>query len=178
MSTNQIPHSEFRIPNSIPHPFGPVADAGCTTLILGSFPSVKSRENAFYYGHPQNRFWRVLAAVFGEGVPADIPSKTALLLRHGLALWDVIAACEITGSSDASVRNAVPVDIAKVTSVAPITRVICNGALAAKLYRQHLQPLTGIEPLIAPSTSPANAAWSLARLTEAWGTMLKNKEDA
>lgn len=164
--------------DKVAHPFPPVVDAGCHTLILGSFPSVKSRENAFYYGHPQNRFWRVLAAVFGEGVPADIPSKTALLLRHGLALWDVIAACEITGSSDASVRNAVPVDIAKVTSVAPITRVICNGALAAKLYRQHLQPLTGIEPLIAPSTSPANAAWSLARLTEAWGTMLKNKEDA
>ena len=102
--------------NKVARPFAPVVDDGCHTLILGSFPSVKSRENAFYYGHPQNRFWRMLAAVYGEHVPDDIPSKTALLLRHGLALWDVIASCEITGSSDASVRNAVPVDIVRVTA--------------------------------------------------------------
>ena len=158
------------------HPFPPVVDAGCHTLILGSFPSVKSRENAFYYGHPQNRFWRVLAAVFGEDVPADIPSKRALLLRHGLALWDVIAQCEITGSSDASVKNAVPVDITQVLDAAPIRRVICNGALAAKLYQQHLLAITGIEAITAPSTSPANAAWSLPRLTAAWGALLTDKE--
>lgn len=160
--------------NKVARPFAPVVDDGCHTLILGSFPSVKSRENAFYYGHPQNRFWRMLAAVYGEHVPDDIPSKTALLLRHGLALWDVIASCEITGSSDASVRNAVPVDIVRVTTTAPIRRVICNGGLAAKLYRKHLQPLTGIEALTAPSTSPANAAWSLERLTEAWRTLLND----
>ena len=163
--------------NKVAHPFDPVMDADCTTLILGSFPSVKSRENAFYYGHPQNRFWRVLASVFGEDVPADIPAKQALMLRHGLALWDVIASCEITGSSDASVKNAVPVDIARVTDAAPIRRVICNGALAAKLYRRHLQPVTGIEARTAPSTSPANAAWSLERLTAAWRTLLTVKED-
>lgn len=162
--------------DKVAHPFAPVVDAGCTTLILGSFPSVKSRENAFYYGHPQNRFWRVLAAVFGEDVPSDIPAKRAMLLRHGVALWDVIAACDIEGSSDASVKNAVPVEIAQVTAVAPIRRVICNGALAAKLYRRLLLPVTGIEALTAPSTSPANAAWSLIRLTDAWRALLTNKE--
>ena len=156
----------------VTHPFPPVVDAGCHTLILGSFPSVKSRENAFYYGHPQNRFWRVLAAVFGE----DVPAKRALLLRHGLALWDVIAQCEITGSSDASVKNAVPVDVAQVLDAAPIRRVICNGTLAAKLYRRHLLAVSGIEAFAAPSTSPANAAWSLPRLTTAWGTLLTDKE--
>lgn len=163
--------------DKVAHPFPPVVDAGCHTLILGSFPSVKSRENEFYYGHPQNRFWRVLAAVFGEAVPEDIPEKKALLLRHGLALWDVIASCEIEGSSDASVRNAVPVEIAQVTGVAPIRRVICNGALASKLYRKHLQSLTGIEALTAPSTSPANAAWTPERLTAAWQTLLNKKEE-
>lgn len=154
------------------HPFPPVVDAGCTTLILGSFPSVRSREDGFFYGHPQNRFWRVLAAVFGEDVPADVPAKKALLLRHRIALWDVIARCEITGSSDASVKNAVPVDVRQVTDAADIRRVICNGALAAKLYRRHLLPTTGIAAFTAPSTSPANAAWSLPRLTEAWRALL------
>ena len=152
----------------IGHPFPPVVDGHCTTLILGSFPSVKSRADGFFYGHPQNRFWKVLAAVFGEEVPADVPAKKALLLRHHIALWDVIAQCDIAGSLDASVRNAVPVDIARVTEIAPIRRVICNGALAARLYHQHLQQLTGIEAVTAPSTSPANAAWSLDRLISAW----------
>jgi len=162
--------------DKVTHPFAPVVDESCHTLILGSFPSVKSRENAFYYGHPQNRFWRMLAAVFGECVPEDIPSKTAMLLRHGLALWDVIASCEIEGSSDASVKNAVPVEIARVLQTAPIRRVVCNGALAAKMYRRYLLPLTGIEALTAPSTSPANAAWSLERLTEAWRGLLTEQE--
>lgn len=159
------------------HPFEPVVDRCCRTLILGSFPSVKSRENAFYYGHPQNRFWRVLAAVFEEAVPADVTAKKALLLRHGVALWDVIAQCEIEGSSDASVQNAIPVDIACVTDVAPIRQVICNGALAAKLYKKHLLPVTGVEAVVLPSTSPANAAWSLERLTAAWGAALKSSKD-
>lgn len=163
--------------DKVDHPFAPVVDARCHTLILGSFPSVKSRENAFYYGHPQNRFWRMLAAVFGEDVPADIPQKTALLLRHGIALWDVIASCGIEGSSDASVRDAVPVDIARVMQAAPIRRVICNGALAAKMYRRYLQPLTGVEALAAPSTSPANATWSLERLTDAWRALLTEQEE-
>ncbi|MBQ2953186.1 MAG: DNA-deoxyinosine glycosylase [Clostridia bacterium] len=159
------------------HPFPPVVDGTCTILILGSFPSVKSRENAFYYGHPQNRFWRVMATVFGETVPADVAAKKALLLRHGVALWDVIASCEINGSADASVKNAVPVDVARVMAIAPIRRVVCNGALAAKLYRRHLLGVTGIEAITAPSTSPANAAWSLQRLTEAWRAAITDRED-
>lgn len=158
----------------IDHPFPPVVDADCRVLILGSFPSVKSRENAFYYGHPQNRFWRMLAGIFDEPVPESIEEKTALLLRRHIALWDVIASCEITGSSDASVKHAVPVDVRRVTEAAAITRVICNGALAGKLYRQYLLPITGIEAAVGPSTSPANAAWSLKMLTEAWTALLQN----
>ncbi len=156
----------------IDHPFPPVADESCRVLILGSFPSVKSRENAFFYGHPQNRFWRMLAAIFDEDVPVTAAEKTALLLRRHIALWDVIASCEITGSSDASVKNAVPVEIRRVTDAAPIERVICNGALAARLYRRHLQPVTGIEAAVGPSTSPANAAWSLSKLVDEWRRLL------
>ena len=154
------------------HPFEPVVSPESRTLILGSFPSVKSREQGFYYGHPQNRFWRVLAELYREPLPLTIPDKQALILRHGLALWDVIASCEITGSSDASVRNAVPVDIARVMQAADIRRVICNGALSAKLYARHLLPVTGFGALTLPSTSPANAAWSLPRLVDAWGQAL------
>ncbi len=159
--------------DTITHPFPPVMDESSHTLILGSFPSVKSRENAFFYGHPQNRFWRMMALVLREPCPTTIEEKTAMLLRHGIALWDVIASCDITGSSDASVKNAVPVDIARITSAAPIRRVLCNGALAGKLYRQHLQMGTGIEAVVLPSTSPANAAWSLQRLADAWQDALK-----
>lgn len=155
----------------IEHPFPPVVDEHCTTLILGSFPSVRSREDGFFYGHPQNRFWKVLAAVFGEDVPTDIPAKKAMLLRHHIALWDVIASCEIEGSSDASVKHAIPVDIARVTRVASIGRVICNGGLAGKLYQRHLREAVGIDALILPSTSPANAAWSLDKLVHAWSVM-------
>lgn len=110
----------------VTHPFAPVVDENCRTLILGSFPSVKSRENGFYYGHPQNRFWRMLAAVYAEDAPESIAEKTSLLLRHHLALWDVIANCEIDGSADASVREAVPVDITRITDRAHITRGTCS----------------------------------------------------
>lgn len=154
------------------HPIPPVLNSGCHTLILGSFPSVKSRENAFYYGHRQNRFWPLMAAVLGEEIPLTIPDKQAMLLRHGLALWDVIASCEIDGSADASIRSVQPVDIRRITAAAPIRRVICNGSLASRLYRQHLQPITGIPALTAPSTSPANAAWPLPRLIQAWRILL------
>ena len=158
----------------IEHPFPPVVDKDCRILILGSFPSVKSREDGFFYGHPQNRFWKVLASVFSEVVPEDIPGKQALLLRHHIALWDVIASCEIKGSSDASIKSAVPVDISLVTSVASIERIICNGALAGKLYKQHLLPLTGIEAAVLPSTSPANATWSIEGLTNVWKQTLQS----
>ena len=157
----------------ITHPFPPVVDENCRMLILGSFPSVRSREDGFFYGHPQNRFWRMLTAVLGEAVPQDIPAKKAMLLRHHIALWDVIASCEISGSSDASVKNAIPVDIAQVMDVAHIERVICNGALAGKLYKRYLLPSTGIEATVLPSTSPANASWSLERLIQAWSAAIR-----
>ncbi len=156
----------------IAHPFPPVVDENCRILILGSFPSVKSREDGFFYGHPQNRFWRMLATIFGEPVPDDIPAKKAFLLRHHIALWDVIASCNIEGSSDASVRDVVPVDIVQVTQVAEIRCVICNGALAGKLYQRHLLPVIGLDAAVLPSTSPANAAWSLERLISAWKPVL------
>ena len=152
----------------VEHPFEPVFSPESKVLILGSLPSVRSRAEGFYYGHPRNRFWPVLAGILGEPVPADNEGRRAMILRHGLALWDVIAACDITGSSDASVRNAVPVDIRRIMGAAPVERIICNGALAGKLYRQHLQPITGVEAIVLPSTSPANAAWSQERLAKAW----------
>lgn len=155
------------------HPFPPVVEPNCRILILGSFPSEKSREDGFFYGHPQNRFWRMIAAVFQEMPPISINDKRTMLLRHDIALWDVIASCEIQGSSDASIKNAVPVDIQQVTSLAHIERVICNGALAGKLYRRHLMPIIGIEAECLPSTSPANASWSLEHLIKAWAAVLR-----
>ena len=152
----------------VEHPFPPVADENCRVLILGSFPSVKSREDGFFYGHPQNRFWRMLAAILYEPLPTSIEEKKSMLLRHGIALWDVIASCQIQGSSDASIQDAVPVDIARVIDIAPIERILCNGSLAGKLYQKLLRPITNMDALTLPSTSPANAAWSLPRLIEAW----------
>ena len=154
------------------HPFPPVVDKDCRILILGSFPSVKSREDGFFYGHPQNRFWRMLATVFSEEVPLDIPAKKNLLLRHHIALWDVSATCDIEGSADASVKNPIPVDISAVLDIASIERVICNGALAHILYQRHLEDAVGIKAIALPSTSPANAAWSLSKLIIAWRDVL------
>lgn len=150
------------------HPIPPVYDANSRILILGSFPSVKSREQGFFYGHPQNRFWRVTAAVFGDETPVTVPERRAFLLRHGVALWDVIAACEITGSSDASIRNPEINDLRPILEAAPIRAIFVNGQTAAKLYRRYAEPLTGRPAYPLPSTSPANAAWSLERLIEAW----------
>ena len=155
------------------HPWGPIVSPGSRILILGSFPSVKSREVSFFYGHPQNRFWPMLAAVFGEEIPRTIPEKTDLVLRHRLALWDAIGECDITGSSDASVKNAHPVDIARVTDTARIERVLCNGALSGRLYEKHLRPILGLEAAVMPSTSPANAAWQLDRLICFWSPHLQ-----
>ena len=142
--------------------------------MLGSFPSVLSRENRFYYGNPRNRFWRVMADVLGEAEPAadDLAGKRALLLRHGVALWDVVESCEVRGSSDASIRSVIPSDVARITDVAPIRAVLCNGGTAARLYRRWLEPVTGLPAQTLPSTSPANAAWSLPRLTERWREVL------
>ena len=150
------------------YPFPPVYDERSRVLILGSFPSVKSREQGFFYGHPQNRFWRVLAAVFADEVPGTVPDRRAFLLRHGVALWDVLAACEIEGSADASIRAAAPNDLGPILAAAPIRAVYVNGQTAGKLYRTHIEPLTGRPAVTLPSTSPANADWTLERLIEAW----------
>ena len=150
------------------HPIEPVYNAESRILILGSFPSVKSREEMFFYGHPQNRFWRVLAAVFGRPVPGTVEEKRALLLEERIALWDVIASCEITGSSDSSIKNVVPNDLRRILDTAKIERIFVNGRTAEKFYRRWLLKATGREAVCLPSTSPANAAWNLERLTESW----------
>lgn len=155
------------------HTISPVYDAASKILILGSFPSVKSRETQFFYGHPQNRFWKVIAAVLNRPLPVSIPEKRTLLLQNGIALWDVIAACDITGSSDASITNVVPNDITDILNTANIRCIFCNGAKAHTLYNKYLHPMTGRSAVKLPSTSPANASWSLNRLTDAWRAELR-----
>ena len=154
------------------HAFGPLFDADSEILILGSFPSVKSREQMFYYGHPQNRFWKVVAALCDSCVPQTIEEKRTLLLAHHIALWDVLASCEIEGASDASITGAVPNDLARVLDAAPIEAVFCTGARAAELYTRFCEPRTGMPCVKLPSTSPANAAVKLDELVEAYGVLL------
>ena len=153
---------------SIIHPIEPVWDSNSKILILGSFPSVKSREQGFFYGHPQNRFWRVLAGVFGGEVPNCIEDKKRFLIENNIALWDVIHSCEIEGSSDSSIKNAVPNDINGIINNSNIQMVFTNGKTADKLYKKYILPSTNIEAVCLPSTSPANAAWSLDGLIEEW----------
>ena len=150
------------------HPIPPVFDANSRVLILGSFPSVKSREAQFFYGHPQNRFWRVLSVLFGEPAGETPAEKTAFLLRNHIALWDVIQSCEITGSADSSIKYAVPNDLSTVLQTAPIARIFTNGKTADRLYRQYLLPATGMDARCLPSTSPANAQWTFDKLLQAW----------
>ncbi len=164
------------------HTFQPVFNQDSKILILGTFPSAASRAQHFYYGHPQNRFWKVLAALTGENIPEGIPEKKRLLLDHKIAIWDVIQSCDIIGSSDSSIRNVVPSDIHKILTQAKISAIFGNGAKACKLFESYALPAlkekadSGKEPAWTPkdpihklpSTSPANAAWSLERLMKAW----------
>ena len=150
------------------HPFAPVADEKATILILGSFPSVMSRKNSFYYGNPRNRFWQVLGCVLGENAPEDINGRKAWLLNHGIALWDVLASCRIKGSGDTSIREAGANDIPGLLRRADIRQVYCNGQTAGVYYRRLVQPLTQLQAVVLPSTSPANAAWGLDDLISAW----------
>lgn len=150
------------------HPIPPVFDGRSEVLILGSFPSVRSREQRFFYGHPQNRFWRVLAAVYDAPVPETVEEKKAFLLSRRIALWDVIASCEIDGSADGSIRNAKPNDLSVILNAAPIRRIFANGKTAWSVYRKYQEPETGRPAVCLPSTSPANAAWGIEKLTGAW----------
>ncbi|MGI6736087.1 MAG: DNA-deoxyinosine glycosylase [Anaerovoracaceae bacterium] len=152
----------------VQHDFAPIFDAHSRILILGTMPSVKSREGHFYYHHPRNRFWKVMASVLSAPLPQTIAEKKEMLLQGHAAVWDVIDSCEIRGSSDASIRDVVPADINRVLRAAPIEAICANGAAAARLYRRCCEPETGRAIVQLPSTSPANAAWSLPRLTAAW----------
>lgn len=152
----------------IKHPIKPVYDKNSKILILGSFPSVKSREEMFFYGHRQNRFWKVTSAVFECREPVTIEEKKSFLLDHGIAVWDVIASCEIEGSSDSSIKNVVPNNLSEILNVAQIQKIFINGKTAEKYYNKYIKDKTGIEAVCLPSTSPANAMWSLDKLIEAW----------
>ena len=155
------------------HSFGPVFDENSRILILGSVPSVRSREMGFYYGHPQNRFWKVMSALLQEEIPDDIEGRRSAMLRHGIALYDTVYSCDIRGSSDSSIRNIVPTDISEILNGSSILHIFCNGQRAGSLYRKYHLTLTGAERTVLPSTSPANAAWSLDRLIEAWSAVTK-----
>ena len=156
----------------IQHPIEPVYDRDSRILILGSFPSVKSREVQFFYGHPQNRFWKVIAAVTGAPIPRSVAEKRALLLSSHIALWDVIASCDVNGSSDSSIKNVIPNDLGRILDTADIRRIFVNGKTAEKYYNKYLRQTIGRDAVCLPSTSPANAAWSLEHLCEAWKAIL------
>lgn len=150
------------------HPFAPLFNKNSRTLILGSFPSVKSREQLFFYGHPQNRFWKVLASVFKSDVPETIEEKKKFLLSHGIALWDVIASCEIEGSADSTIKSVKANDLSEILNTASIQEIYVNGKTAEKYFNKYIKDEIGRNCECLPSTSPANAAWSLEKLIEAW----------
>jgi len=151
------------------HGFGPYYDSESEILILGSFPSVKSREQSFYYGHPRNRFWAVLATLNGENVPENLDEKKEFLTRNHIALYDVIESCSIAGSSDSSISDVVATDLSPVLSGSSVgDRIYTNGSKAYELYMKYQYPKLGIEAVKLPSTSPANAAMSLDKLIQKW----------
>lgn len=150
------------------HEFGPACDRNSRILILGSFPSVKSREAGFYYGHPRNRFWKLLAKLYHAKEPEGIPEKKAFLARYHIALWDVIESCDIKGSSDSSIRNVKINDIGLILENSKIQKIYANGKKAESLYQKYVEPVIGIGITGLPSTSPANAAFSMDRLMQEW----------
>ena len=158
----------------IQHPIEPIYDKNSKILILGSFPSVKSREEGFFYGHPQNRFWRVLSAVYKVETLLTIEEKKKFLLENHIAVWDVIQSCNIVGSSDSSIKNVVPNDLQKILDEALIDKIFVNGKKAEQLYKKYIQLEIGREAICLPSTSPANAAWSLENLVEKWSKEMLN----
>lgn len=161
----------------VTHTFAPVYDADSKVLVLGSFPSVKSRENNFYYGHPKNRFWKMAAGVCKAEVPETTEQKKTFLLGHHIALWDVIASCDIVGSSDSSIRNVTPNDMERILREADIQAIFCNGEKAYQLFLRYCKQEGMPQVKKLPSTSPANAAWSLERLIEVWGEAFDGVEE-
>lgn len=156
----------------ITHPIPPVYDSSSRILILGSFPSVKSREEGFFYGHRMNRFWRVMEALFSEKQLATVEEKKDFLLLHHIALWDVIGECTIRGSDDSSIADAVPNDIMKILDSSDVEAIFTNGKTASRLYRTMLMSLTGIKDMDLPSTSPRNASFTLEKLIGRWCIIL------
>ena len=154
------------------HPIPPLFDRTSTVLILGSFPSVKSREACFFYGHPQNRFWPLMAALTGYPVPQTVAEKTALILENHFALWDSVGSCTVAGSADSTIRDVMPNDLSRILSHAPIRAIFCNGNTSYRYYHRLIEPRLGRAAQVLPSTSPANAAWSLERLIAAWRVIL------
>ena len=150
------------------HPIPPLFDNDSRILILGSFPSEKSREANFFYGHPQNRFWKVTSQVFRDELPVTIDEKKAFLIRNHIAVWDVIGSCEIEGSSDSSIRNVTVNDLSVILDTADIRAIFLNGKKAEQYYKKYIFPALKRDAVCLPSTSPANAAWSLDKLTDAW----------
>ena len=150
------------------HPFEPIYNANSNVLILCTFPSVKSREHHFYYGHPQNRFWKVISTLTHTTLPQSIEAKKVMLLAHGIAIWDVIQSCDIVGSSDSSITNVIPMDFSRILAQSQVKRIFANGATAAKLYQKYCEQSTGIPIIKLPSTSTANAAFSLEKLLNEW----------
>lgn len=158
----------------IVHPIPPLYDKNSEILILGSFPSVKSREECFFYGHPQNRFWKIIARVLKEKTPGNIQEKKTMLQKHNIALWDVIHSCEIEGSADSTIKNVVPNDLSIILENSEIRKIYVNGKKAEAMYKKYTEKKTGIKATVLPSTSPANAAWTEEKLYEAWKIISEN----
>lgn len=156
------------------HTFAPVFDANSVILILGTFPSVQSRENGFYYGHPQNRFWKVLAEILKTELPETIDEKKQMLLANRIAVWDVIKSCEILNSADSSIKNVVPNDFTRILSDTKIKTIYANGKTAERLYNKFVKENTGREIVFLPSTSPANASFGMERLLKEWSVIGKD----
>lgn len=159
------------------HTFEPIFDKNSEILVLGSFPSIKSRENNFYYAHPQNRFWRVVASVYSCPVPSSIEEKKNMLLSNKIAVWDVIRSCEITGSADSTIKSVIPNDLSEILSVADIKKIYANGKTAQSLYNKYIKKNTGVDIISLPSTSPANAAYSLEKLIKEWKIINENNRN-
>ncbi len=157
----------------IVHPFPPLFDENSEILILGSLPSVKSREQMFFYGHPQNRFWPLMARLLNEPEPRSIEEKKELVLKHHIALWDTICSCDIIGSGDSSIKNVVPTDLKPILQGSKVSRIYCNGRTSWKYFRRYQERALGIEAQALPSTSPANAAWTMDMLASAWKIILE-----